>query len=100
MLPYEFHPLAEQELAEEVRHYESLQPGKGIELLGQMSKAIEQIRLHPESAPKTLGLIRSIVIQPSSRWEFIMHYRAKPNRIRILAVAHQKRQPFYWFGRR
>ncbi len=100
MLPYEFHPLAEKELAEEVAYYESLHPGKGIELLGQINKAIEQIREHPESAPKTGGSVRSVVVQPSNRWKFTLHYRAKPHLIRILAVAHQKRLPFYWFSRR
>ena len=100
MLPYEFHPLAEKELAKEIEHYECAHAGKGLELLGEIEKALLQIREFPESAPTSRGAVRSIVVKPSSRWQFTLHYRAKPNVIRILAVAHHKRQPFYWFGRR
>lgn len=100
MLQHEFHPLADKELDEAVEHYEAVEPGKGLELLQQVHVSIEQIRQFPESAPVGRGLIRSIVVQPSTRWSYTLHYRVKSEVIRILAVAHQKRQPFYWFGRR
>lgn len=100
MLPYEFHPLAERELDEAVGHYEAVSPGKGLELARQVYSAILQICEFPESAPLSRGTIRSIVVQPDSQWDYTIHYRAKPARVRILAVAHQARQPFYWFGRR
>ena len=100
MLAHEFHPLAARELEEAVEHYESLEIGKGLELARQVRAAIAQVCEFPESAPVARGAIRSIVVQPSSRWEYTVHYRAKPTLIRVLAVAHQARQPFYWFGRR
>lgn len=100
MLPYIFHAIAAVEIEEAVAYYESLQPGKGLELADQVEEAIRQIQRFPESAPITRGSIRSIVVQPSSRWSYTLHYRIKPTYIRILAFAHQKRQPFYWFGRR
>lgn len=99
-LPYVFHPIAAVEFEDAVAYYESLQPGKGLELAEQVEAAIRQIQLFPESAPITRGAIRSIVVQPSSRWSYTLHYRITPASIRILAFAHQKRQPFYWFGRR
>lgn len=100
MLAYVFHPLAAIEVEDAVAYYESLQPGKGLELAAQIEAAIEQIQTFPESAPIAHGSVRSIVVQPSSRWSYTLHYRAKPTYIRVLAFAHQKRQPFYWFGRR
>ncbi len=100
MLPYVIHPLAAIEIEDAVDYYESLQPGKGLELAEQVETAIKQIQIFPESAPITRGTVRSIVVQPSSRWSYTLHYRVKPTYIRILAFAHQKRQPFYWFGRR
>ena len=100
MLPYVFHPLAEAELDEAVGYYEAIQPGKGLELAGQIQAAIERIREYPEFAPITRGTVRSMLVQPSTRWSYTLHYRVKPTGLRILAVAHQKRQPFYWFGRR
>jgi hypothetical protein len=30
VVPYEFHPFAEQELNEAVEYYEALEPGKGL----------------------------------------------------------------------
>ncbi|MDB5971198.1 MAG: plasmid stabilization protein [Hydrocarboniphaga sp.] len=100
MLPYEFHPLAEAELDEAVGYYESVQAGKGLELADQVQAAIEQLCTFPESAPITRGNIRSIVVQPPGRWSYTVHYCIKPSVLRVLAVAHQRRQPFYWFGRR
>jgi len=99
MLAYEFHPLAEKELDEAVAYYEALELGKGRELLQKIQAAIEQARQFPESAPISRGLVRSLVVQPSQRWSYTLHYRATPSIIRILAVAHQKRQPFYWLQR-
>ncbi len=100
MLPYVFHPLAEVELDEAVGYYEAIQPGKGLELARQVQVSIEQIRAFPDFAPITRGTVRAAVVQPSSRWSYTLHYSVKPSGLRILAVAHQKRQPFYWFGRR
>lgn len=88
------------ELEEIVAYYEGIQTGKGLELAQQVQAAIEQLLQFPESAPITRGALRALVVQPTSRWSFTLHYRVKPVGIRILAVAHQKRQPFYWLGRR
>lgn len=100
MLAYVFHPLAEAELDEAVSYYENIQPGKGLEFARQVHTAIQQIRAFPQSAPATRGTVRSLVVQPSARWSYTLHYRVTPECLRILAIAHQKRQPFYWFRRR
>lgn len=100
MLPYVFHPLAAVELDEAVQYYEALQPGKGLELLVATQKAIEHVQLFPEAAPPTRGTIRSKLVLPRRRWRYSIHYRVRDNTIRILAFANQRRQPFYWFGRR
>jgi plasmid stabilization system protein ParE len=100
MLRYEFHPVAERELDEAVEHYEAVSPGKGLELAQQVRSAILRVCEFPESAPISRGTVRSVVVQPDTRWSYTVHYRVKPTHIRVLAVAHQARQPFYWFGRR
>ena len=100
ILPYVFHPIAAVEIEDAVDYYELLEPGKGLELALQVEAAIKHIQVFPESAPITRGSVRSIVVQPSSRWSYTLHYRVKSTYIRILAFAHQKQQPFYWFGRR
>lgn len=100
MLPYVFHPLAAAELDEAVGYYEAVAPGKGLELAQQIQAAIAQLQRFPELAPVTRGTVRSMVVQPSTRWSYTLHYRVNPTGLRILAMAHQQRQPFYWFGRR
>lgn len=100
MFSYVFHPLAEAELDEAVGYYEAIQLGKGLELAGQVHAAIDQLRAYPEAAPTARGTVRSIVVQSPARWSYTLHYRIKESTLRILAVAHHKRQPFYWFGRR
>jgi len=97
MLGYRFHPLAERELDEAVNHYEGLAPGKGLELALQVQSAISRVREFPDSAPVSRGKVRSVIVPG---WEYTVHYRVKSTHIRILAVAHQARQPFYWLGRR
>jgi plasmid stabilization system protein ParE len=99
MLAYELHPLAERELGETVGYYENISPGKGLELARAVRSAILQVCEFPEPAPLSRGCVRSIVVQPT-RWHFTVHYRVKSSFIRVLAVAHQSRQPFYWLGRR
>ncbi len=34
------------------------------------------------------------------RFPYSLVYSVRPNEIRIVAVAHQKRRPFYWRARR
>lgn len=99
MMIYEFHPLAARELDEAVDYYESLVSGKGLELAQQIKIAINRICEFPESAPIARGEVRSLLIQPSTRWHFTLYYRIKSDRIRILALAHQTRSPFYWLER-
>ncbi len=72
MLPYVFHPLADAELDEAVGYYEALQPGKGLDLAQQVESVIDQIRRFPDSAPLTRGTVRSIVVQPASRWSYTL----------------------------
>lgn len=100
MLPYVFHPQAAEEFEAAVAYYESVASGKGLEFAAQVQAAIEHICLFPEAAPVTRGTVRSKGIQPSTRWRYTIHYRVTPDGIRILAVAHHRRQPFYWIARR
>ena len=100
MLPYVFHQQAAAEFEAAVAYYESVASGKGLEFAAQVQAAIERICHFPEAAPVTRGAVRSKGVQPTSRWRYTIHYRVTRNGIRILAVAHHRRQPFYWFARR
>jgi plasmid stabilization system protein ParE len=99
-LPYQFHPLAQQELDEAVDFLEAERPGTGLALAAAVERAIHQICEHPQSGPLVRAHIRSRLVLPARRWHYTVFYRVKHDHLRVLAVAHQKRQPFYWFARR
>ncbi|WP_406600458.1 type II toxin-antitoxin system RelE/ParE family toxin [Marinihelvus fidelis] len=75
-------------------------PEKGLEFLAAVESGIDQLCQYPESGPVKRGMIRSLVLPPSGRWPYSLHYSIKPAEIRVLAVAHHRRQPFYWLGKR
>ena len=94
----QFNRLADRELTEAIRYYESQSPGLGERLLEEVELGVAFLRRYPEAAPKVLGSIRRFVL---ATFPYYLLYRPLPSKgIRILAVAHQKRQPDYWVGRR
>jgi plasmid stabilization system protein ParE len=94
----QFNPLAERELAEAIQYYDEQSPGLGQRFLEEVEHALTFIRRHPEAAPRVLGSVRRLVLP---RFPYNLLYRPlKSGDLRILAVAHQKRHPGYWVGRR
>jgi toxin ParE1/3/4 len=98
--PYRFHPLAQQELDEAVDFLEAERPGTGLALAAAVEQALLQVCEYPQSGPVVRAQIRSKLVLPTHRWHYAVIYRIKPDHIRVLAVAHQRRQPFYWLARR
>lgn len=87
------HPDADAELTEAAQYYESREPGLGLDFLGEVERAMAQILINPEAYQKIVRRIRR-----KSLWRFPYNvlYAVYPERIRIVAFAHQKRRPFYW----
>jgi plasmid stabilization system protein ParE len=57
---------------------------------------LAQLLAHPEAAPVARGTIRRKLLR---RFSYSLLYTLRPDEIRILAVMHQSRRPFYWSGR-
>jgi plasmid stabilization system protein ParE len=91
-----FNSLAEAELSDAVDYYEQESPGLGAAFLAAVEHAVTDLVEYPESAPVLSGPYRKKVL---SRFPFNLIYRLKGNEIRILAIAHQRRRPYYWLGR-
>jgi plasmid stabilization system protein ParE len=91
--PITFHREAEAEIHEAARYYEDRSPGLGSDLLGEVERALTLISRNPEACQRVGRRVRR-----RSLWRFPYNliYAVYPDRIRILAVAHQKRRPFYW----
>ena len=92
-----FHPLAEQELIEAANYYDAASPGLGTAFLDAVERAVNQIREHPETAPLVNRLVRRKLVR---RFPYSVMYAIHADSIRILAIANQKRRPFYWRGRK
>lgn len=92
-----FHPLADQELNEAAGYYNSISPGLGLAFLDEVEHAVAMILEHPEAAPLVNRTIRRKLVR---RFPYSVMYLVQSDTIRILAIANQKRRPFYWSGRR
>jgi plasmid stabilization system protein ParE len=97
MLDFTFNPLAEEEYAATVDQYAEGQGDAHLRFIAAFEAAVQQLREFPESGPVARGRIRSKVV---SGFPYTIYYSVRPPMVRILAVAHQRRQPFYWLGRR
>ncbi|HVT57162.1 MAG TPA: type II toxin-antitoxin system RelE/ParE family toxin [Thermoanaerobaculia bacterium] len=96
MTGYFFHPLAESELLDAAKFYEARSTGLGHSFLAAVSHAIEQIRANPESSPVVRGSLRRKALP---RFPYSLIYGAEFGAIKIFAVMHQRRRPYYWKGR-
>ena len=92
-----FNALAESELNDAARYYESQIKGLGVAFLDEVEHSIKTIQQNPESFPAILKVIRRKTLH---RFPYSIMYSFESNSIRILAVANQKRRPFYWRSRK
>jgi len=88
-----FHPEADAEVTEAAQFYETRSPGLGSALLDEVQRSLDQMATMPE-AYQQIG--RRVRRKPLWRFPYNLVYAAYPDRIRIVAFAHQKRRPFYW----
>ena len=90
------HEFAEFELNEAAKYYESKVNGLGFAFLSEVERVVEQIETNPESAPRILKTVRRILLRG---FPYSVMYSIVDDSIRILAIANQKRRPFFWRGR-
>ncbi|MEZ4311201.1 MAG: type II toxin-antitoxin system RelE/ParE family toxin [Polyangiaceae bacterium] len=95
--PVVFHPLAEEELNEAAAYYAEARPGLGEAFLNEAQRALDALSHSPLAGTTVDRDVRWWLL---SRFPYSILYRALPDHIRVLAVAHQKRRPLYWHARR
>lgn len=83
-------------MTDALQYYEVRVPGLGADLLDEIERAVEQIAAHPEACQLVGPQVRRKLLW---RFPFSLIYAVYPDRIRIVALAHQKRRPFYWRSR-
>ena len=92
-LKVSFHELAELELNDAAAFLEMEREGLGLRFLSAVEAAVSYIQEYPEASQIIIQDIRCKVLR---RFPYSIMYSIKPDRIRILAVANQRRRPFYW----
>jgi plasmid stabilization system protein ParE len=95
-LPVIFHDLAEGELNEAAAYYAQARPGLGDAFIAEVQRAIESLADAPLAGREVEKDVRWWLVK---RFPYSVLYRVRDDHIRILAIAHQKRRPFYWRGR-
>jgi plasmid stabilization system protein ParE len=88
---------AESEINEAADFYDARSPGLGSVFINEVENVVERISEFPEAAPLVRGRVRKRSV---AKFPYSVVYSVRSEKIRILAVAHQKRRPFYWRGRR
>jgi plasmid stabilization system protein ParE len=89
-----FHPEARTELLASVTYYDEQADGLGRQFTDEVERAVGLVAEQP-------GLGAPIVGTELRRWAlrrfpYYLIYRAEPETLLILAVAHQRRRPGYW----
>lgn len=96
-LPVIFHELADCELNEAIAYYAQARPGLGETFLAEVEHAVEALAEAPFAGQVVDNDVRWWLVK---RFPYSVLYRVRDDHIRILAIANQKRRPFYWRGRR
>ena len=97
-MSYSFHPAAEAEFLESVSYYESKVLGLGGALIEEFEALAKLICESPEAWQ--IKLEPDIRRAPLHRFPLSIIYRDRPSDLQVLAVAHDRRRPFYWAERR
>lgn len=97
MAPYSFHGTARIELDEAADYYDAEHRGLGLLFIDAANRAVTQIREFPESC----GIVRDRNrMKLVDGFPYSIVYSFVDGHVRVLAVAHHRRRPFYWSGRR
>jgi toxin ParE1/3/4 len=91
-----FNPQARAELKEAAEYYGLESEALRGRFLLAVEEALEHIVGYPEAAKVVRGDVR---LKPVRRFPYALLYTVRGHEVRILAVMHHRRRPFYWWGR-
>jgi hypothetical protein len=95
----------EPEAAAELEHaavwYEGQRAGLGLEFIATVDATIARIDRWPQAAAQVDGIPQDLCVRkaPVGQFPFGVAYLETPDCIRILAFAHDSREPGYWHTR-
>ena len=77
-------------------YYVRESPGLGSAFLDEVDRGLDRIRAYPYATAEVARGIRKSVL---ARYSYTLVYEVRDDAIRILAIAHQRKRPYYWRGR-
>ena len=99
-LPVRISEEAEAEMAEAARWYESHRVGLGAALLEAVDSAVARVAEMPRMGSALSGTADETIRRRAVlRFPYHVIYVELPDRLQILAIAHDRRRPGYWVGR-
>jgi hypothetical protein len=96
VLSVSLHELAERELNEAAAYYAGARRGLGDAFIDEVQRAVQFVAAFPLAG---VAVHRDIRWRAVRRFPYCVYYRVHTDHVRVLAVGHQKRRPFYWSGR-
>ncbi len=97
MFPLDFNRNFESEANGHYRWYQARQLGLGRDFLDDLDELLNDIHANPARFALVTATIRQGMM---SRFPFVVYYRTKPDRVRILALWHTARGSSAWKSRR
>lgn len=97
MTPHFFHSDAAEELEEAAVFYESRVAGLGASFLEEVQRTTSLIERYPDAGATVSRDVRRVRLD---RFPYSIVYRRTADAIVIIALAHQRRRPGYWRGRK
>ncbi len=95
-LPILFRPLAQSEYELAAAWYDQARAGLGIEFESAVDALLDEAATTPERFPIADGDVREA---PLARFPYCIYFRVRRNRLIVVAVYHQSRDPSGWQGR-
>lgn len=101
MIAVRFAPEALSELTEAAGWYGSRQAGLGRDLLEEVECLLPLIERFPSSFARLQSITSDLTIRRAllPRFPYALVFMELRDHVRILAVAHVKREPRYWLTR-
>ena len=90
------HPEAQDGYDEILAYLEIEAPAVVEAFQEELIRTVGFIEAHPEAAPAERASVRCKLLM---RFPYELYYVVEPDRLRVLAVAHQRRRPGYWIDR-
>ena len=95
-LPVELHPEAGAEARDARRWYAERDAAAAATFLSALDRAIHLISQAPDRWPAYLHGTRRVLMR---RFPFCVIYPRLPDRVLVVAVAHERQKPGYWQAR-